>query len=125
MTPEKVKALQDLIQSDVDLQGKLKALTSTTEAAELISQAAAKNDLQIDTAELNQHFAEAKTKAANMSDKELESIAGGAGSAGIRVVQGGWDYGNFFDPMLGGIKVGTADVTEGKATRLSAKNSFV
>ena len=79
LSEQTLSALQTLMAQDKALQTQVQTTRSAAQAADIIAQAAAQNGIEINPAELTQHFEEAAKTSANqaLSDSQLEAVAGG------------------------------------------------
>ncbi|TXT39627.1 MAG: hypothetical protein FD135_2059 [Comamonadaceae bacterium] len=79
LSPQTLSALQTLMTQDKTLLAQVQGTDDAAQAASIIAAAAAKNGIEINEAELTQHFEEASKAAANqaLSDSQLEAVAGG------------------------------------------------
>lgn len=75
MTPENITALQALVQADTALAQQLQSATTVDSAAQLLAKAASSKGLSVEAHDIAEHV---KTgKDTQMSDTELEAVAGG------------------------------------------------
>ena len=79
LPPQTLIALQTLMTQDKALLTQVQATDDAAQAASIIAAAAAKNGIEINEAELAQHFEEAAKVSTNqaLSDSQLEAVAGG------------------------------------------------
>lgn len=79
LSEKTLSALQALMTQDKALLAQVQATDDAAQAASIIAAAATQNGLEINQAELAQHFEEASKSAANqaLSDRQLEAVAGG------------------------------------------------
>lgn len=75
MTPEHIAALQSLIQADPALAQQLQSATSIDSAAQMLAQATNQKGIAIDASAIAEYMEAAKD--VQMSDDELEAVAGG------------------------------------------------
>ena len=77
MTPANITALQALVKADPALAQQLQSATNEV-AAQLLTQAASQKGLALDAHAIADYMKTAQT--AQMTDAELEAVAGGSGS---------------------------------------------
>ena len=75
MTPANITALQALVQADPALAQQLQSAASNEAAAKLLAQAASQNGLAVDALAIADYLKTLPT--AQMTDAELEGVAGG------------------------------------------------
>ena len=79
LSEKTLNALQTLMTQDKALLAQVQGTDDAAQAARIIAAAATQNGIEINEAELAQHFEEASKVAANqaLSDSQLEAVAGG------------------------------------------------
>ena len=80
MTPANITALQALVQADSALAQQLQSATTNEAATQLLAKAASQKGLAVDAHAIADYLKTAQT--AEISDAELEAVAGGAGQSG-------------------------------------------
>ena len=80
MTPANITALQALVKADPALAQQLQSVANNEAAAELLAQAASQKGLAVDAHAIADYLKTSQT--AEISDAELETVAGGAGQSG-------------------------------------------
>lgn len=79
LSPETLSALQTLMAQDATLMARVQTTPNTTQAAALIAEAAEKNGIVVNEAELSNHLeAVSHTLTSQaLSDRQLDAVAGG------------------------------------------------
>ena len=79
LSPETLSALQTLMAQDAALMARVQTTPNTTQAAALIAEAAEKNGIVVNEAELSNHLeAVSHTLTSQaLSDRQLDAVAGG------------------------------------------------
>ena len=78
MTPANITALQALVQADPALAQQLQSAATNEAAAQLLAKAASQKGLAVDAGTIADYLK--TTKTAEVSDAELEALAGGSNS---------------------------------------------
>lgn len=79
LKPEIMAQIQAMLKADLSMVTQLQAAADNESAVTLLAAAAAANGITVSAPELTAHMQEATAKHAEMSDAELEELAGGVG----------------------------------------------
>ena len=85
LTPDTIIQLQTLIQADPALIAQLQSCTDAASSAAVIAKAAAAKGIDVSAPSVVSHLEAATPKQGDMSDAELEQVAGGSRAIAISI----------------------------------------
>lgn len=129
MTPEIQASLQTLIQSNPLLRSQLKGAQSASDAAHAVAQAAKESGWTVDKNEIASLLVNAQTVDANaqvnLTDGQLEALAGGSCPVRAPVPRTQMTYENLFDHLFCPAVEAPLNFTEDRKLRLSQRHGMV
>ena len=86
LTPETISQLETLIEADPALLAQLQSCTDAASSAAIVAKAAAAKGIHVTESDLVAHIEAELPKQADMSDAELDQVAGGSQQSALSIL---------------------------------------